>query len=192
MRRAAIYVRVSTSGQTTENQTCRLQEVATRAGWSVVTIYDETISGAASVDQRTEYAAMLKDAARRRFDVLLAWDVSRLGRSLSNLVSLMEQLRTLKIDLYIDQQGLDTTTPAGRAMFQMAGVFAEFERGMLIERTRAGMARARARGKKIGRPRVSREVEQRISEMRQQGLSINRIAGELGIGKSVVCRVAAT
>ena len=105
------------------------------------------------------------------------------------LVVLMEQLRTLKVDLYIDQQGLDTTTPAGRAMFQMAGVFAEFERGMLIERTRAGMARARARGTRIGRPPVGRDTEVRIRELRREGLGINRIAATLKVGKSVVCRL---
>ena len=191
MRRAAIYTRVSTSEQTTENQACRLREVAARAGWHVVATYDETASGAASPDRRTQYAFMLKDAGRRRFDILLVWDVSRLGRSLSGLVALMEELRTLKVDLYIDQQGLDTTTPSGRAMFQMAGVFAEFERGMLIERTRAGMARARACGTHIGRPRVSDEMEQRVKAMRQEGVGINRIAASLKVGKSVVARIVA-
>ncbi|WP_238278140.1 recombinase family protein, partial [Methylobacterium jeotgali] len=111
MRRAAIYVRVSTDGQTTENQLRRLREVAQRAGWDIVATYDETASGAVGPERRTEYAAMLKDAARRKFDVLMAWDVSRLGRSLAGLVALMEQLRALKVDLFIDQQGLDTTTP---------------------------------------------------------------------------------
>ena len=167
----------------------RLREVAQRAGWDIVATYDETASGAVGPERRTEYAAMLKDAARRKFDVLMAWDVSRLGRSLAGLVALMEQLRALKVDLFIDQQGLDTTTPAGRAMFQMAGVFAEFERGMLIERTRAGMNRARARGIHVVRPSVGADVKRRIAEMRGLGISINRIAASLSVGKSVVCRV---
>ena len=131
-RRAAIYARVSTSDQNTENQLIRLREVAARAGWEVVQTYTETASGAKR--SRPALDAMMADAARRRFDVVMAWDVSRLGRSLRDLVDLFENLRALKVDLYLEQQALDTSTPAGRALLQMSGVFAECERAMIVER----------------------------------------------------------
>ena len=148
-RRAAIYARVSTGEQTPENQLIRLREVAERAGWAVVCEYVETASGAKRA--RPALDAMVKDGARRRFDVVMAWDVSRLGRSLRDLVDLFETLRSVGCDLFLEQQALDTSTPAGRALLQMSGVFAEFERAMIVERTKAGMARARANGKQIGR-----------------------------------------
>lgn len=189
MRRAAIFTRVSTDRQTTDNQLRRLREVADRAGWDVVQVYEETVSGAAARGRRPVYDRMLKDAARRQFEVLLAWDVSRLGRSLRELLDCFETLRSTRVDLYLDQQGVDTTTPAGRALFGMAGVFAEFERSMLIERTRAGLDRARAQGKRLGRPGVSSDVTARAQQLRRQGIGMDRIARELCIGKSVAQRI---
>ena len=189
MRRAALFSRVSTDRQTTDNQLQRLHEVAARAGWEIVEVYEETVSGAASRSRRPAYDRMLKDAARRRFDILLAWDVSRLGRSLRELLDCFEALRATGVDLYLDQQGVDTTTPAGRALFGMSGVFAEFERSMLVERTRAGLDRARAQGKRLGRPEASGEVAGRVRELRLGGMGMDRIARELGIGKSVAQRI---
>ena len=119
-RRAAIYARVSTADQTTENQLLRLREVAARAGWEIVQTFTETVSGASR--SRPALDAMMAGASRRRFDVVMAWDVSRLGRSLRDLVDLFESLRALKVDLYLEQQALDTSTPAGRALLQMSGV----------------------------------------------------------------------
>jgi DNA invertase Pin-like site-specific DNA recombinase len=188
-RRAAIFTRVSTDRQTTDNQLQRLREVAERSGWQVVEVYEETVSGAAARGKRPAYDRMLKDATRRKFDVVLAWDVSRLGRSLRELLDCFETLRTIGVDLYLDQQGVDTTTPAGRALFGMAGVFAEFERAMLIERTRAGLDRARAAGTKLGRPSKDGEVTVRVGELRRAGMGMDRIARELGIGKSVAQRI---
>jgi DNA invertase Pin-like site-specific DNA recombinase len=188
-RRAAIFTRVSTDRQTTDNQLQRLREVAERSGWQVVEIYEETVSGAAARGKRPAYDRMLKDATRRKFDVMLAWDVSRLGRSLRELLDCFETLRTIGVDLYLDQQGVDTTTPAGRALFGMAGVFAEFERAMLIERTRAGLDRARAAGTRLGRPSKDSEVSARVGELRRAGMGMDRIARELGIGKSVAQRI---
>lgn len=186
MRRAAIFSRVSTDRQTTDNQLQRLRDVAAKAGWEVVQVYEETVSGAASKAKRDAYSRMLTDATRRQFDVVLAWDVSRLGRSLRELLECFETLKATGVDLYLDQQGVDTTTPAGRALFGMAGVFAEFERSMLIERTKAGLDRAKAEGKRLGRPSTSPEVIARITELRQSGMGMDRIARQLGIGKSVV------
>jgi DNA invertase Pin-like site-specific DNA recombinase len=189
MRRAAIFTRVSTDRQTTENQVQRLREVAERAKWDVVEVFEEVVSGAAARGRRPAYDRMLKDAARRRFEVLLAWDVSRLGRSLRELLDCFETLRRTGVDLYLDQQGVDTTTPAGRALFGMAGVFAEFERSMLIERTRAGLDRARAQGKRLGRPASDDQITSRVQELRSTGMGMDRIARELGIGKSVAQRI---
>src|SRR4051812_10429849 len=123
MRRAAIFTRVSTDRQTTANQLQRLREVAERANWHLVDVYEEVVSGAAARGQRAAYDRMLKDATRRRFEVLLAWDVSRLGRSLRELLECFETLRKTGVDLYLDQQGVDTTTPAGWGLLRMEGWF---------------------------------------------------------------------
>jgi DNA invertase Pin-like site-specific DNA recombinase len=154
MKRAVLYLRVSTVDQTTANQERELREVAARAGWEIVKVYkDHGISGAKGRDKRPAYNAMLRDAFRRQFDVVMAWSVDRLGRSLQELVTFLGELHALHVDLHLHQQGIDTTTPAGMALFQMMGVFAEFERSMIQERVRAGLARARSEGKRLGRPR---------------------------------------
>lgn len=189
-KRVAIYLRVSTDGQTTENQRMELERVAELSRWTVVEIYEDAgISGAKGREGRPAWDQLCKDATRRRFDMVAAWSVDRLGRSLQQLVTFLDELRALGIDLYLHQQGLDTSTPAGRAMFQVAGVFAEFERSILQERTRAGMARAKAKGKVFGRPKVSSEIETAILDRRQQGHGMLRIAKALGIGSSTVQRV---
>ncbi|MBQ2263154.1 MAG: recombinase family protein [Loktanella sp.] len=187
MRKAAIYARVSTGEQTPENQLIRLREVAERAGWAVSCEYVETASGAKR--ERPALDAMMKDAARRRFDVVMAWDVSRLGRSLRDLVDLFETLRSVGCDLFLEQQALDTSTPAGRALLQMSGVFAEFERAMIVERTKAGMARARANGKQIGRAPASDALIDAIRALRADGMGMDRIARHLKCGKGLCQRV---
>lgn len=189
-RRAALYARVSTGEQTTQNQLIRLREVAERAGWDVVATYDETVSGVAPRGARRAMEAMLADARRRRFDLVAAVDVSRLGRSLHGLAGLFEELRQIGCDLYLDREAVDTTTPAGRALLGMASVFAAFERDMVVERTKAGIARARLRGTQIGRPPTGDGTCAAIRSLRAQGLGINKIARELRVGKSVVQRVA--
>ena len=186
-RRAAIYARVSTGEQTPENQLIRLRELAARAGYEVVQEYVETVSGANR--SRPELDRMMRDAARRRFDVLLAWDVSRLGRSLTQLVGIFEALRALSVDLVLEQQGVDTSTPAGRALLGMAAVFAEFERAMIVERTKVGMERARARGSQIGRAPTGEGTIAAIRSLRAQGLGMDRIARQLRVGKGVSMRV---
>ena len=156
MRRAALYLRVSTDRQSTDNQERELREIAARTGWDIVEVYcDHGISGAKGRDKRPAYDALLRDATRRRFDVVMAWSVDRLGRSLQDLVGLLSELHGLGIDLFLHQQGLDTTTPSGKAMYGMTGVFAEFERSMIRERVNAGLARARAQGKTLGRPKLA-------------------------------------
>jgi Resolvase, N terminal domain len=143
MRRAVLYLRVSTIDQTTANQEREMREIAGRMGCEIVKVYkDHGISGAKGRDKRPAFDALCRAAARREFEMVMAWSVDRLGRSLQDLVGFLSELHSLKIDLFLHQQGLDTTTPAGKAMFQMMGVFAEFERAMIAERVRAGLARA--------------------------------------------------
>ena len=187
-RVAAIYTRVSTGDQTTANQLGELEAVAERNGWRVVEVYsDEAVSGALS--RRPALDRLMKAVMQRKIDVVMAWSVDRLGRSLRHLVGLLEDLSAKGVDLYLHQQGLDTTTPSGRAMFGMCGVFAEFERAMLSERTRAGLARARAQGKRLGRPPIAGAVEVAIRRDLEGGRSLRATARRHGVGHSVVQRI---
>jgi DNA invertase Pin-like site-specific DNA recombinase len=189
-RKVALYVRVSTRDQDTANQRRELAEVAERAGWHVVGVYaDEGISGAKGRDKRPGFDAMLKAVTRREVDMVAAWSVDRLGRSLQNLVDTLGGLRAAGADLYLHQQALDTTTPAGRAMFGMLGVFAEFEREIIVERVRAGMATAKASGKTVGRPKASEDTLLRIRELRAQGMGMLKVAKEVGCGVSLIQRI---
>jgi len=191
-KRAAIYARVSTDDQTTENQLRELRQVAERCGWHIVAEYvDNGVSGAKGRDQRPQFDALCNAATRRECDVIMAWSVDRLGRSLRHLVSFLDEIHATGVDLYLHVQGVDTTTPAGRAMFQMLGVFSEFERSMIRERVKAGLARAKANGKKLGRPRISVQTENAIRFARMKGKSIHKIAGDVGCGVGTVSRVLA-
>jgi DNA invertase Pin-like site-specific DNA recombinase len=186
-RRAALYARVSTSGQHVDVQLARLREVAERAGWTIAHEYCETASGAKA--SRPEFEKMMADARRRKFDLVAAVDVSRLGRSLHQLAAVFEELRLLGLDLYLDRESVDTTTAAGRALLGMAAVFSAFERDLIIDRTCDGLARARARGSRFGRPLTGDGTLEAIRSLRQQGVGQNAIARELKVGKSVVQRV---
>lgn len=191
-KRVALYVRVSTDGQTTNNQRLELEAVAERHGWQIVETYtDRGISGAKGRDKRPAFDALCKAVARREVDLVAAWSVDRLGRSLKDLVEFCEELRAKDVGLYLHQQGLDTSTPAGRAMFGMVGVFAEFERAMIVERVRAGLARARKEGRVGGRPRIDAKIEGKVRQQLAAGTGMRAIATELGIGVSVVQRVKA-
>ncbi|OJY72359.1 MAG: resolvase [Rhodospirillales bacterium 70-18] len=189
-KRAALYLRVSTDGQTTENQRRVLCEVAERRGWSVVTVYEDAgISGAKGRDRRPGFDAMLKDATRRRFDVLMFWSIDRLGRSTAMVATALAELEAAGVSIYADKEAMDATTPHGRAMLQMAAVFAELERGMIRERVMAGLERAKAQGVRLGRPTVATKVEDAIRDRLAQGHGMLRIAKELAIGVSTVQRV---
>ena len=190
MKRAVLYLRVSTLDQTTANQERELREVAGRMGCEIVHVYkDHGISGAKGRDERPAFDRLCRDAAQRKFDVVMAWSVDRLGRSLQNLAQFLSELHALHIDLFLHQQGLDTTTPGGKAMFQMMGVFAEFERAMIQERVRAGLKRAVAEGKQLGRPRIAPELEQRIRAALKAGGSIRKTAAKFGVDPTTVQRV---
>ena len=191
MRRAVFYLRVSTVDQTTANQERELRDIAARMGCEVVKVYkDHGISGAKGRNGRPAFDALCRDAARRQFDVIMAWSVDRLGRSLQDLVSFLSEIHALGIDLFLHQQGLDTATPAGKAMFQMMGVFAEFERAMIQERVRAGLARAKHEGKRLGRPPIASELQKRIRDARADGLSVRKTAAKFGIDPSTVQRLS--
>lgn len=190
VKRAALYLRVSTDGQTTENQRLALAEVAEHRDWQVAQVYEDAgISGAKGRDKRPGFDAMLKDAVRRRFDVLMVWSVDRLGRSTAAVATALEELHGAGADVYVDRQGVDTTTPYGKALFQMSAVFAELERSIIRERVMAGLDRARAQGKRLGRPQVGRKVEAAIRERLASGTGILKVAKGLGVGVSTVQRV---
>ncbi len=191
---AAIYARVSTrNGQTTENQLRELREVAERHGWKIAATYtDNGISGAKGRDQRPGLDDLLKAVARKEFDVVAAWSVDRLGRSLQDLIGTLNELKAKDVDLYLHKQGLDTSTPAGKAMFQMLGVFAEFEREIIAERIHAGLARAKEQGtrsgKPIGRPEVFGTVREKGTALKKRGIVTCRIADELGVARATVVK----
>jgi len=192
-KRVALYLRVSTTEQTTENQRIELHRAAKRRGWKVVEIYeDHGISGAKPWNQRPAFAKLLQDAARQHFDVIAAWSVDRLGRSLQDLVTFLNEIKVLELDLYLHQQALDTATPVGRAMFNMCGVFAEFERSMIQERIKAGLARARAQGKRLRKPPHGVKMELKIRKLHTKGMGMVKISWTLGIGTSAVQRILAT
>ncbi len=167
--RVAIYARVSTDGQTTENQRRELRAAVERHGWSIAAEYiDHGISGAKGRKDRPQFDALRRAVARKEIDLVAAWSVDRLGRSLQDLVGFLSDLQSKRVDLYMHQQALDTSTPSGKAMFG-SGVFAEFERSIIQERVKAGLARARAKGRTLGRPRIDTETEQRIRELAARG-----------------------
>jgi DNA invertase Pin-like site-specific DNA recombinase len=134
---------------------------------------------------------MLKDASRRKFDVVMAWAIDRLGRSLIDLLGTIQNLEACGVDLYLDQQSIDTTTPAGKLMFQVTGAFAEFERSMIRQRVNAGLRRAVEQGTKLGRPRIEPELEKRILTHLRKGMGILKTAEVCGVGTGTVQRIKA-
>ena len=188
--RVAIYLRVSTDGQTTDNQRLELNRVASQRGWQITGVYDDNgVSGSKGREHRKEFDRLLKDATRRKFDLVAAWSVDRLGRSLRDLVGFLDEIHSAGVELYLHQQALDTTTPAGRALFGMLGIFAEFERALIVERVRAGMTRARAQGKHLGRPRIPDAMRERIVELAGHGMSGRAIARQEVQSEATVRRV---
>src|SRR4051812_18517910 len=192
-KRVALYLRVSTGGQTIENQRRELQAVAERHGWTIAAVFkDEGVSGTKSRDKRPGFDQLCRGIARKDFDQVGAWSVDRLGRSLQDLVGFLGELHAKGVDLYLHQQGIDTSTPAGKAMFQMLGVFAEFERAMIVERVKAGLSRARSQGTRLGRPPLPAEKEKVVRGLLLGGTGVVRSARLSGVGVSAVQRIKAT
>jgi DNA invertase Pin-like site-specific DNA recombinase len=189
-KRAALYVRVSTDAQTVENQIRELRQVARRRGWDVVEVYsDASISGAKGRNGRPGLDSMLKDASRRKFDIVMAWAIDRVGRSLSDLLDTIQHLEACGVDLYLDQQAIDTTTPMGK-LFQLTGAFAEFERTIIRQRIKAGLKRAIAQGVKLGRPKIDGATERKVRRQLAKGVGILKVARSLGIGTGTVQRIS--
>ena len=191
-KRAALYVRVSTDKQTIENQVAALTKVAQARGWQVVEVYsDAGISGAKGRKDRPGLDQMLKDAQRHKVDVVMSWAIDRLGRSLIDLLGTIQHLDACGVDLYLDQQQLDTTTPTGKLMFAVTGAFAEFERSLIKSRIHAGLRRAVNAGKTLGRPLNNPAALDQARTMLSEGIGINRVAKAAGISNSTVARLKA-
>jgi len=191
--RAAIYSRVSTAAQSTENQRYELERVSQARGWTDVAHYsDQGISGEKGRSDRPGLDALLRAATRREIDLIAVWSLDRLGRSLQHLVETVNELQAVGVDLYIYQQALDTSTPAGKLAFSVFGALAEYERELIRERVRAGIERAKRNGVKLGRPsNLNDTVRAAIVALRAKDVSIRRIASQLRVGTGTVYRVLA-
>jgi DNA invertase Pin-like site-specific DNA recombinase len=190
----ALYLRVSTGEQNVENQRRELTAAVERRGWRIVAEFvDDGISGAKGREKRPAFDRLHKAIVRHEFDIVAAWSVDRLGRSLQDLVSFLGEVHGAGVDLYLDRQGVDTSTPAGKALFQMLGVFAEFERSIIQERIRAGIARARQKGtrsgKPFGRPRIPAKKEAAVRVLLAAGNGIRKAARLAGVGNETVSRI---
>ena len=188
MKKVAIYARVSTDSQTVENQLQELHAVAQRNGWTVVAVFtDEGISGAKGREKRPGFDALLTGVARKDFDMIACWSVDRLGRSLPHLVGFLGEIQAKGVDLFLFQQGLDTSTPSGRAMFGMLGVFAEFERAMIRERIMSGLRRTT---KKSGRKPMPEDRVAAIRKSLENGVGIRAAARLHAASPMTVMKIA--
>lgn len=188
-KRVAIYARVSTDKQTCENQLIELRAVAERMGYTIAQEFiDEGISGTKA--NRPALDAMMKMATQRRFDMVMCWSLDRLGRSLTNLLQLLNELESRKIDLFFHQQAIDTSTPMGKMMFSILGALGAYERELIRERVIAGLHTAKAKGVKLGRPsKMNDGMKQAVILLREKGMGIKQIAKELQIGIGTVYSV---
>jgi len=186
--RVAIYARVSTTnhGQDVGLQTSELKQFAEARGWQIVGEYlDSGVSGAK--DSRPELNRLMADAHRRRFDVVCVWRFDRFARSVSHLLRALETFKALGIDFVSYSEQMDTSTPAGKMVFTVLGAVAELERSLIVERVKAGLRNARAKGKTLGRPKKSLDTK-RIAALRAQGVGWKRIAVEMGVGVGTIYR----
>lgn len=187
----AFYLRVSKNDQTTENQKLELERVAQKSNWNIYKYYVDTgISGISS--DRPEFLKLQKAILQNKIDLVAAWSVCRLGRSLQDLVNFLKLLNDKGVDLYLHQQGIDTRTSSGKAMFQMIGVFSEFEHSIISERVKAGLERAKSSGTKLGRPIIFEEKVQDVLSLRAGGMSMLKIAKKLNIGTGTVQKILKT
>ena len=190
-KKVAIYARVSTDKQTCENQLQELRATAQRMGYTVVAEFvDSGISGMKTRQDRPALDSLMKSATQRKFDMIMCWSIDRLGRSLQNLVEILNEMQSMKIDMFFLQQGMDTTTPSGRMIFSVFGAIGEFERNLIRERVIAGQKRAVANGVKIGRPsKMNDGMRSAIKLLRDKGMGIKQIAKQLQVGIGTVYSV---
>ena len=183
----AVYVRVSTSGQTTENQLIELSEVCDRNKWHITNVYNETVSGTKGIDERAELNRMMQDATRKRFSKVVVWSVDRVGRSMKHLVTVLSQLKDLGCDIYSYKQAIDTSTTMGSSFFQIVGIFAELENNMRAERQKIGIRRALENGAKFGRKSIMTDkLIKSVVRLRESSLSMRKIATQLDISTATV------
>lgn len=184
------YARVSTQQQCVDNQFVVLRDVAKKNGWNIVKEYSDSMSGTKGRDKRIAFDDMIKSAMRKEVDGIMFWSIDRASRSLQHLVEMMNELKSKNINMYFHQQNIDSTTPSGTAMVQMAGVFAQFESAMVRERVLMSHEKARLEGKTIGRPStISKGLINSINYMKSKGVGIKRIAKEVGCGVGTVYKV---
>ena len=189
--KVALYCRVSTStkDQTTENQLRELTAYCDRMGYEVTKIYEDQISGAKTREKRPAYNQLCKDAFLKRFDLVIAWDVSRFGRSLKEFVSFLADMDDRGIGVVAVKNGLDTSSSTGKMMMKMIGVMEEWNREMLVERTKSGLARTRANGTKLGRKKITNpKMTAQIISLRDENKSIRAIATEVGVSTATIQR----
>jgi DNA invertase Pin-like site-specific DNA recombinase len=192
-KRAALYLRVSTDRQTVENQAKALEGIAAHRGWEIVATYsDKGISGKKGRKDRPEFDQMLNDAGRGKFDIVMAFALDRIGRSLSDLLATIQHLEACRVDLFVDRNMIDTSTPTGKLLFNITSSFAEFERDMIVQRVNAGLARAKAKGVTLGRPRIDEKTEEAIRKALAKGdKGKHKLAAEFGVGSGTVARIKA-
>ena len=187
--RVIIYARVSTTGQTTDRQISELQEIAVNAGWQVVSVLtDHGISGTKGRDKRPALDEALNMLTRRDADRLMVWSVDRLGRSTQDLITTLNEIHGAGAELFIKQQAIDTATPAGKALFGMLSIFSELEAAMIKERIHSGLAKAKAKGVKLGRPQRNIPIQtvQKMYRLKGEGLSLRKISKELDVPYNAV------
>ena len=184
MKRVAAYIRVSTDKQSTDSQLVAIKDAIQRSGDVLIQVYeDHAISGGKCRQDRPALDSMLKDAGARKFDKVIVWDITRLGRSLSDLIATLNELQKFSVDLQFLQNDLDTSTEAGRMLFSIFGAIGEFERSLTRERVKSGIANARAKGVRLGRPtNCNPQTKATVLELRSKGMSIRKICSLLSIG----------
>ena len=191
VRKVAIYTRVSTLDQNVSNQLLELRDHCSKMGWEVVKEYsDEGLSGTLSREKRPALNALIKDAYRKRFDSVVCWDISRIGRSMKELVLFLSDMKDRGIGICSVRQGFDTSTSMGEIMFQFVGILSSWEREMIRERTLAGLERAKSEGKTLGRRKVTNDMmTAKIIELRTAKKTIREIASEVGVSRGTVSNI---
>ena len=189
-KKVVIYTRVSTLDQTIDNQLIELRDHCSKMGWEVVKEYaDEGLSGTLSREKRPALNSLIKDAYRKRFDLVVCWDISRIGRSMKELILFLSDMKDRGIGIFSVRQGFDTSTSMGEIMFQFVGILSSWERSMIRERTLAGLERAKSQGKTLGRRKVTNDtMTAKIIELRNDKKSIRQIASEVGVSTATVHR----
>ena len=190
-KKVVIYARVSTLDQTVDNQLIELRDHCSKMGWEIVKEYtDEGLSGTLSREKRPALNAMIKDGYRKKFDTVVCWDISRIGRSMKELVLFLSDMKDRGIGICSVRQGFDTSTSMGEITFQFVGILSSWEREMIRERTLAGLERAKSEGKTLGRKKVTDKViTAKIIELRNDKKSFRQIASEVGVSRGTVSNV---